>query len=251
MHRCSVPILVLLAGCAPDPAPEPESPISTGRSDPDQVRAADIRIVFVGNSHTTFHNVPNLVAELIRMRRPGKTVFTHVIPTPHLDVAAQDPACREEIETRPWTFVVLQAQRISMSGKFNYSRSEGIELAKLARAHGATVYFFSEWGLKDIAGDAARNERIYTEMAREAGVRVATVGRAWDLALADRPEVALHAADGNHQSAMGAFLTACVLAGTLTGEDPTTFANYPYSAAGEADRRFLAAAAARAINPKP
>lgn len=241
--------ITLAAGCGPDPIPAPVSPNS--RSDPEQVRAADMSILFVGNSHTTFHDVPHLVADLVRTRRPGKKVITHVIPTSHLDVAAKDPGCREEIETRPWTFVVLQAQRISVSGKFDYSRAEGIDLARLARARGASVLFYSEWGLKDVAGDAASNEKIYTEMANEAGAQVAPVGRAWDLALADRPELPLHAADGNHQSALGAFLTACVLAGKLIDEDPAPFATYPYPAAAEADRRFLAAAAAQALAAKP
>ena len=66
------------------------------------------------------------------------------------------------------------------------------------------------------------------------------------MALAARPELPLHSDDGNHQSPLGAFLTACVLYGLLTGDDPTTLASYPYSA-DEKDRQFLAAIAAKAI----
>jgi hypothetical protein len=80
-------------------------------------------------------------------------------------------------------------------------------------------------------------------------VGVAPVSRAWDLALSRRPELALHAADGNHQSALGAFLTACVLFGRLTGESPAALAPFPYAGASEKDRKFLAGAAAEALAP--
>jgi hypothetical protein len=86
-------------------------------------------------------------------------------------------------------------------------------------------------------------------MARAAGVQVAPVGRAWDLALSRRPDLPLHSADGNHQSRLGAFLTACVLCGRLTGESPADLASFPYPGANEKDRRFLADAAAKALAP--
>src|SRR5207244_3429558 len=142
-----------------------------------------------------------------RFRHPAKTVYAHVVGVAFLDDVARDPRCREEIESRPWKYVVLQGQRISASGRFDYSRAEGIAIAKRAKARGADVLFFSEWGLKGIAGDGPRTEAIYQEMAREAGARVVPIGRAWDLALSARPDLLLHDADGNHQTALGAFLT--------------------------------------------
>lgn len=240
-------VLALLAGCGGQSELPPAAGLVGTSSDADKVRAADVSILFVGNSHTSLHDVPGLVADLIRHHRPGQTVYTHTVMAGHLDDAASDPACREEIDDRPWQFVVLQAQRISVSGKHDYSRAEGIDLAKRAKARGATVFFYSEWGLRGKAGDGDRNERIYQEMAAEAGARVAAVNRAWDLALAERPDLPLYAPDGNHQSAVGAFLTACVLYGRLTGDSLAELASFPYPAAGEADRRYLAGVAARAI----
>jgi hypothetical protein len=216
-------------------------------SDRKKVRAADVSILFVGNSHTMFHDLPNLVCSMIRFRCPDKKVFSHVVSVGHLDDTARNPTCRQEIESRPWKYVVLQAQKISMSGRYNYSRKEGIDIAKRARRRGATVFFFSEWGLKGVAGDAARNEKIYQEMADAADAGVAPVGRAWDLALSQRPDLPLHAPDGNHQSAVGAFLTACVLVGRLTGESPAPLSGFSYPEVDEKDRKFLADAAAMVI----
>ena len=221
--------------------------IPAGASDADQVRRADYSILFVGNSHTVMHDLPGLVCDLIRFRHPGKTTYSHLIPVVFLEDVATNPRYREELETRSWKFVVLQAQKISVSGKHEYSRTEAIEFAKLGKARGADVVFYPEWGLKGVAGDGPRQEKVYREMAAEAGVSVAPVGRAWDLALARRPDLGLHDRDGNHQTAVGAFLTACVLYGQLTGETPVPLASFPSTGVADDERKFLAGVAAEVL----
>lgn len=184
---------------------------------------------------------------MIRFRLPGKTVYAHTLSVAFLEEVGHDPAYRAEVETRPWKFVVLQAQKISMSGKYDYSRTEGIKFAKLAKGRGASVFFYAEWGLKDTPGDGPRQEKVYAEMARDAGVRLAGVDRAWRIALAERPDLPLHESDGNHQSAAGAFLTAAFLCGKLTGASADPLAAFPYPAVSDADRAFLAACAEKAL----
>src|SRR4051794_5056399 len=83
-----------------------------GASDAGQGRSADVSILSVGNSHTAAHDLPALVCGMIRFRRPEKTVYAHHVPVGFLEDAARDPACRDEIESRPWKYVVLQAQKI-------------------------------------------------------------------------------------------------------------------------------------------
>ena len=53
--------------------------------------------------------------------------------------------------------------------------------------------------------------------------------------------------DGNHQSALGAFLTACVLCGQITGESPASLGAFPYPNANDDERKFLAEMAAKAL----
>lgn len=246
LHRIALAItLALVAGCGSDPVSADGS--AGTASDPEQVRTAELSVLFVGNSHTQNHDLPDLVCRMIRFRHPEKTTSAHVVSVTFLDDVARDPRCREEIETRPWKAVVLQAQKISQSGRFDYSKAEGIEMAKLARTRGAAVHFYAEWGLRGKAGHGRRIEAVYEDIARESGGRVAPVGRAWDLALAGRPELPLYEFDGNHQSPLGAFLTACVLAGHLTGESPASLAAFPDPAASEADRKYLANTAAKAL----
>jgi hypothetical protein len=245
--------LVLLAGvvvgCGVPPAPV--APASTNRlSDPDKVRAADVSVLFVGNSHTNSHDLPGLVADLLRSRRPERTVYTHVVWVGFLE-DLPGTAAAEEVDTRPWKHVVLQAQKESKSGRVRYSTAAGEEFARRGIGRGAAVHFYAEWGLQDTPGHGARIEQVYREMAAASGAGVAPVGRAWDLALAARPDLPLYATDGNHQSELGAFLTACVLAGRIGGDDPTAYATFPYPSASAADREFLAGKAAEALAAAP
>jgi hypothetical protein len=240
-----IPLLFLVgllsaAGCGDSSQPNAQETYVVAKADVEAARAADYSILFVGNSHTSYHDLPNLVCKMIRFREPDKTVHAHVIGVGHLEQVAHDPQCQQQIDTDAWKYVVLQAQKISMSGKKEYSRQEGIDIAKRAKEHHAKVFFYAEWGRKGVAEEGPRTEKIYREMSEAANVNLSPVGRAWEIALAARPDMPLHDADGNHQSSTGAFLSACVLYGSITGGSPAELATFPYLDVSEADRRFMA-----------
>ena len=239
---------IVIVGCEPPSAPAVATPPLTtvvfdeshAVSDATVLAKADVRILFIGNSQTSHHNLPDLVCRMLRHARPGKTVAHHVVGVAHLDDASINPQVKAEIEFRPWTHVVLQAQKISMSGKVLYSTDVGIDLAKRAKVRGVAVSYFAEWARKGEAEERERTEAIYAGMAKEAGASVIPVGRAWDAAFAKRPDLPLHEVDGNHESAMGAYLTACVIAGRLSGIAPLQFVTVDFADLSTGDRTFLA-----------
>ena len=194
------------------------------QSDVQKVTTGEPSILFIGNSHTSFESLPQRVAQLIKRAKPEQTPYVHTHSVATLKEASSDPRCLSEIDTRAWDCVVLQAQEISMSGKYIYSNAEGIEIAKRAKARGAKVFFFAEWGRQGIAGETERTEQIYQEMANAAEASLIPVGQTWDRVLTAQPEMSLHAADGNHQSRLGAALTALVLTAFILDQDPNSFA---------------------------
>ncbi len=216
-----------------------------------QASPADINILFVGNSHTQYHNLPEIVRDMVKFLHPKKTVRVRAIGVTFLEDAATQPECRTAIETAQWNYIVLQAQKISQSGRYNYSKAEGIDIARLGKKHGASVFFYSEWGVVGIPDHTARIEKIYQEMADASGAQVVPVGRAWDFALAERPTLPLYQPDGNHQTELGAFLTACTLTSAILKESPAPLAAFPYAPAKEANRKLLANAAAKVWKKKP
>ncbi|MCC7384354.1 MAG: hypothetical protein IT384_21085 [Deltaproteobacteria bacterium] len=156
--------------------------------------------------------------------------------------------------------VILQEQSqlggIRTGPQREASVAAATELARLADAHGATIVLYVTWGREH--GDPAnvdfgfgtyegmqdQLDAAYLELAellRAQGmtVRVAPVGagfrnvyldvqRSGADPLAEGSDFdALYEADGSHPSLRGAYLAACVLAGTATTVDARGFADEP------------------------
>jgi hypothetical protein len=211
--------------------PTPLTPPSFLIQDRKLLANAKLSILFVGNSHTGSHDLPKLVTELVNERlRPGQAMglYHHVS---FLDEAVNDEALRREIESREWNAIVLQAQKISSSGKFTHPVDGGVWLAKHALSNECQPYFYSEWGIQDVPDHTQFTERIYRSMANESGGHLIPVGRVWEAVLADDPDMELYSTDGNHQSRLGASLTALAIACFLLDEPASVFADYDDPAA--------------------
>jgi hypothetical protein len=162
-------------------------------------------------------------------------------------------------EETSFDVVVLQEQsQIGgfPSGAFYRDRTESIagalELGELARARGARVVLYHTWGREHgdpelsllgfgtFLGMQERLDAAYLALAsllREAGVDVAVapVGGAFRIVFDDVVRAggdplaegsdfdALYEPDGSHPSPQGAYLAACVIAGTISGEDARGF----------------------------
>ncbi|MBL8892631.1 MAG: SGNH/GDSL hydrolase family protein [Planctomycetaceae bacterium] len=187
---------------------------------------ADLRVLFVGNSHTQWHELPGLVADLIEFRRPNTQTATESIGVAFLDQVETMPHVHDRLNEVRWDHVVLQAQKISASGRFEHSTTEGIELAKLAIESGAKVHFFAEWGIQGDANNANHTDGIYRKMAEESQAKLIPVTLVWSRALVRSPGLSLYHKDGNHQSRLGASLTALAIATHILDESPELFSEY-------------------------
>ena len=182
----------------------------------------DLRLLFMGNSHTAAHDLPETVAALVRAARPGRTVGYQVAPDwGFLEDHASSPRTLELLDRRRWSFVVLQAQKYSSSGQFSYPIEPAIELARKARASGAVPIMFPEWPRRGI-DETQRIYDLHVSIAQREPACVAPIPQAFDLALARNPSLVLHDSDGNHSAPAGAFLAALVIATTMTGTPPDT-----------------------------
>jgi hypothetical protein len=196
------------SGSSPAPPPSPA--------------VADVTLLFMGNSHTSVNDVPGMVAAMVRAARPGRAVQAEEAPGwMFLEERAVDPASLERLQNRRWSFVVLQAQKYSSSGLFEYSIDGAVALARMARTAGAVPILFPEWPRRDVA-ETQRIYDLHVSIARLEPACVAPIGHAWDLALARHPGLVLHAPDGNHSAPAGAFLAALMIATTMTGTPPDT-----------------------------
>lgn len=220
---------------------------------PPPVVTADISLLFMGNSHTTFNELESMVADMVRAGKPGKTVTSVVAPGfMFLDERLHDAPTMALLRGQAWSFVIFQAQKYSTSGQFVYSTEEAKELVRIARQQHAVPVMFPEWPRRGI-DETARIYDLHVSIAQAEPACVAPIGQAWDLALARDPTLQLHAADGNHSAPAGAFLAALVLYATITGESPLglpAFPQYPVDVSLQETLRGIAAETVQTVPPR-
>ena len=220
-------------GAAPPPPPPP--PV---------VLRGDVSILFMGNSHTSVNALPQMVGAMVEAARPGREVIVSVAPSwMFLDERASDGPSLELLRSRPWTFVVLQAQKYSSSGLFDYPITGAVALVRMARAQQATPILFPEWPRLGIP-ESQRIFDLHVSIARAEPACVAPIPQAFDIAATRFPQLVLHAEDGNHSSPAGALLAALVIATTMTQSDPMQvpfLPDFPVDAGTQTRLRSIAA----------
>lgn len=206
---------LLLGGCGGGGAGDDVSaPVDTPAAD------ADISLLFMGNSHTAANDLTGMVLEMVRAALPGTTVAAVRSPGSMFleDRIDHEPSITLQ-RSQDWSFVILQAQKYSSSGQFEYSTAEAVELVRMAAEQNAVPILFPEWPRRDV-NETQRIYDLHISIAQQEPACVAPIGQAWDLALERHPTLILYAQDGNHSAPTGAFLTALILFATITGADP-------------------------------
>ena len=220
MLRALVVIALFLSACSGGGG----SPATGGTPPPPPpptASQAEIALLFMGNSHTSFNALPQLVAAIVRAGMPGRTVQAVEAPTwMFLGERAQHAPSLALLRSGSWRFVVLQAQEYSSSGQFEYPIDGAVALAKESRTLGALPIMFPEWPRRGI-NETQRIYDLHLSIARAAPACVPPIPQAWDMSIARNPDIALHAEDGNHSAPAGAFLAALVIATAITGVSPT------------------------------
>lgn len=177
----------------------------------------ELRILFLGNSHTATHDVPGMVRHLIET--PSKQVKTHFVFGAYLN-DLDTPTNRKLISDGKWDVVVFQAAKVSSSHKYTYSQAGGINLAKLAKASGARTYLFVEWPRRGW-NESDLQMAVYKRIAAATGAKPIPICYAWDAALKRWPSLDMWAADGNHSALPGAYLAACSISYAISsGANP-------------------------------
>lgn len=214
---------------------------------------ADISILMLGNSHTSFNRLPDMLVSMVRAGKPGKTAGVAVAPGfLFLDDRLRDPASVALMRSQNWSFVILQAQKYSASGLFTYSTAEAEEWVRMARKASAMPIMFPEWPRRDVP-ETQRIYDLHVSIAMREPACVAPIGQAWDLALARYPALPLYDADGNHSAPAGAFLTALVLYATVTGNTPLDlphFAEFPVDADTQGKLKAIASESVLVVPPR-
>jgi hypothetical protein len=213
--------------------------------------AAEINLLFMGNSHTSANGLPEMVAAIVRAERPGRTVAAVEAPGwMFLGQRAADTPSLKLLHEGTWSFVVLQAQEYSSSGAFTYPTDGAQALVRSTREAHAVPILFPEWPRRGI-DESQRIYEVHVSIARKQPACIAPIPQAFDVALARHPDLVLHADDGNHSAPAGAFLAALVIATTMTEIPPDRVAFLPQIAVDAPTQEKLRLVAAATVSASP
>jgi len=216
-------------------APLLQGDLSAARSD-----RPGMRVLFVGNSMTYYHGMPQMVERLATGDAGAEPLFavSYTRPGWTLEEAAADDRLAQLIGRVRWDVLVLQEQTGRASTSADRLRSQTIpyalELQRPIEARGGRTLLYMTW--------YTRHEGDLGSLLSTRAVPVASaLGEAhWR-----RPELALLESDGHHPSLAGSYLAACVFYAMLTGRNPVR-SSYDGGLA-RADARFLKGVAADVV----
>ncbi len=210
-------------------------------------QAATVRILFLGNSHTSYNNIAGTVKSMIESDGTGNRAYVETRIGAFLEDLATNQQVLNTIKNGKWNYVIFQGAKLSSSHQYNYSQDGAIAMAKLAIASGAKAMLYAEWPRR------GWNETnyilgVYNKIAAASGASIIPVCRSWDIALAKYPKVNLWMSDGNHANALGGYLASASLYLWLAGDKATpryvpagvngTSASQLFAIAREAYQRF-------------
>lgn len=195
------------------------------------------RVLFIGNSFTSFNSMPQLVQQLVddEPGAPRIVVVSYTEDGSTWQQASRERKLTDLIAEVHWDDVVLQEQSelqsFSAFQRAVASDPFAADLSRRATAAGARTVLFMTWGYRqgdrdNVPSDTysamqARLQQGYDGLGAKLYAPVAPVGLAWQEALRRRPGLPLWADDGRHPSLLGSYLAACVFTATLTGLNPT------------------------------
>jgi hypothetical protein len=202
-------VLVLAAALAALPAGAASAP----------TQRPPLRVLFIGNSLTSWHNLPAYVASLAR--QAGDTTFHYRMIAPPA-VGLEDhwriPRTRRALAEQRWDVVVMQQGPSAEPASRVHLCTWTKRFADLARSRGANPRLLMVWS----AGRFGLEEVIdsYAAAAAAADAPALPAGIAWAAAWKRKPGLALHARDGLHPSRLGTYLAALVVYAGLRDVSP-------------------------------
>ena len=178
-----------------------------------------MKVLFVGNSHTYFNDMPALFArfaELTTGERPEVTMLAYS----GRDWAwhrKEYYALRFNLMYGGYDYCVLQ-QAAHPYPPVESTKKFGAELIALCHHCGVAPVVYMTWAEKRFPENQQIMVEVCEALANENRTLLAPVGAVWRAIRENCPEIELYYRDGEHASPYGDFLIAAVLCRLLIGD---------------------------------
>lgn len=174
-----------------------------------------MKLLFIGNSHTYYHDMPQIVKTICAANGISVSVTMLAHGGKGFLFHADEPEVRFNILFGGYDYVILQHTAHPM-GELSEMREGASRLISWIRQAGATPVFYMTWQSKRLGAEQQKPMTdAYLYLAQRHGCAVAPVGEVWWDFVAHHEEASLFSDDGEHASETGARLAAYTIASTL------------------------------------
>ena len=154
-------LLLLLAGASNAAGSDPSENVDPPEDFTPVLASAAYEILFIGNSHSSVNGLPGLVTTLIQTGMPGTSATSGLAPGyQFLAERLNDGVTQSLLASRPWTHVILQAQKYSSSGLYSYPTEAAEEWIRRSKAQNAQPLLFPEWPRRVNTEDGQRVHNV-------------------------------------------------------------------------------------------
>lgn len=195
-----------------------------------------VSVLFIGNSYTSVNNLPAIISDIAISKGKEISYDTQLQGGATLQTHASNASTYTKINSKPWDYVIIQAQ--SQEPSFPDTQVDtqtipyAIQLADSIYANNycTDVLFYMTWGrengdpqwgpISTYEGMQMRLRNAYVRMKDSVQGSVAPVGMAWWDVRNNAPTIQLYAADESHPSYEGSYLAACTFYASLFQDSP-------------------------------
>lgn len=179
----------------------------------------DMRVLWIGNSHTFFHDMPELTA-LLYKAGTNKELEVTMLTHPGVDWSwhmEQYYEIRFNLKYGHYDFCILQQVAHPFPGE-ETTMEFGKQLITMCNMAGVKPIVTTTWAKKTEPENQQVMNDTYDKLAAICGAGLSPVGKVWEAVQKEYPEIELYHKDGAHASIYGAYLNACCHYSILSGK---------------------------------
>ena len=213
-----------------------------------------MKVLFLGNSHTYYNDMPQIFAEMCRERgrevqvvmqaHPGVTYGWHL---------KQHTELRFALIHGGFDYIVMQQAAHAPWPPTEETRADAKTIITMARENGVRPIQAVPWAEKDCPEHQAEMYAIYHAVQKDNDVPLTVTGRVFEEVFHNYPEIPMYWNDGQHASPYGSYTAALATYAAIFGErvsgmSPNSYETFRVSDAAWAE--LMQAKAAAEQHPK-
>ncbi len=178
-----------------------------------------MKVLFVGNSHTFFNDMPELFARFVEKTTGEKPVVTMLAygGRGYRWHRKEYTALRFNLMYGGYDYAVLQ-QSAHPYPEMEETLEYGSEIIDLCHRCGVKPVVFMTWAEKRFPENQKKMIDTCEKLAADNNAILAPIGKVWEKVNNENPDIDLYFSDGEHAGPYGDFLIAGVICKTLIGE---------------------------------